>query len=239
MTQVVEAVAEEEVEEEGVAEADMGAALVEVKEEAMAEVMEVAPAVPMGAAMAEAPAEVMEAATGATETEITIQAAVTEEDAEEVVDGVEAVDEVVVVVVEEAGVAAFATNFNGKVHVRLGINVDFPTAKINPLHLHTNHPIHQKTNHFSYFTLFSRLVTSLPSNLTSLEERKHFDSIESYNESPFTFGKSFLQESTRFFTLTNPFRRCYGVSSLTSFFIIDSSFHFLVILVASIWLQKQ
>jgi len=93
----------EEVEEEGVAEADMGAALVD-KEEAMG-VVTVAPAVPMGAAMA----EVMEAATGAaTEIEITIQAAVSE-DAEEVVDGVEAVDaeEVVdgveaVVVVDEA-----------------------------------------------------------------------------------------------------------------------------------------
>jgi len=184
----------EEVEEEGVAEADMGAALVD-KEEAMEHmgVVTVAPAVPMGAAMA----EVMEAATGAaTEIEITIRAAVSE-DAQEVVDGVEAVDEVVV---EEAEVAAFATNFNGRVRVRLGINVDFPTAKINPIHLHTNHPIHQKTNYFSYFTLFSRLETSLPFNLTSLEERKHFDSIKSYNESPFTFGKSFLQESTRFFT---------------------------------------
>merc|ERR1719225_301349 len=67
-------------------------------------------------------AEVMEAATGAaTEIEITIRAAVSE-DAQEVVDGVEAV--------EEAEVAAFATNFNGRVRVRLGINVDFPTAKI-------------------------------------------------------------------------------------------------------------
>jgi len=185
----------EEVEEEGVAEADMGAALVDPhKEEAMEHtgVVTAAPVVPTGAAMA----EVMAAATGATEKEITIQAAVSE-DAEEVVDGVEAVDEVVV---EEAEVAAFATNFNGRVRVRLGINVDFPTAKINPIHLHTNHPIHQKTNYFSYFTLFSRLETSLPFNLTSLEERKHFDSIKSYNESPFTFGKSFLQESTRFFT---------------------------------------
>jgi len=114
----------EEVEEEGVAEADMGAALVD-KEEAMG-VVTVAPAVPMGAAMA----EVMEAATGAaTEIEITIRAAVSE-DVQEVVDGVEAVDEVVV---EEAEVAAFATNFNGRVRVRLGTNVDFPTAKINPI----------------------------------------------------------------------------------------------------------
>jgi len=191
----------EEVEEEGVAEvlgeedfhqADMGAALVDLhKEEAMEHtgVVTVAPAVPMGAAMA----EVMEAATGAaTEIEITIQAAVSE-DAEEVVDGVEAVDEVVV---EEAEVAAFATNFNGRVRVRLGINVDFPTVKISsPSSSHSS-----EDKNFSYFTLYSRLDTSLPSNLTSLEERKYFDSIKFYNESPFTFGKSFLQESTRFFT---------------------------------------
>jgi len=181
----------EEVEEEGVAEADMGAALVDPhKEEAMVHtgVVTAAPVVPTGAAMA----EVMAAATGATEKEITIQAAVSE-DAEEVVDGVEAVDEVVV---EEAEVAAFATNFNGRVRVRLGINVDFPTVKISsPSSSHSS-----EDKNFSYFTLYSRLDTSLPSNLTSLEERKYFDSIKFYNESPFTFGKSFLQESTRFFT---------------------------------------
>jgi len=188
----------EEVEEEGVAEADMGAALVD-KEEAMG-VVTVAPAVPMGAAMA----EVMEAATGAaTEIEITIRAAVSE-DVQEVVDGVEAVDEVVV---EEAEVAAFATNFNGRVRVRLGTNVDFPTAKINPIHLHTNHPIHQKTNYFSYFTLFSRLETSLPFNLTS---RKGSISIQL---SPTTKARSRLEKafykSQQDFSLTIPFRLCY------------------------------
>merc|ERR1719457_96373 len=135
-------------------------------------------------------AEVMVAATAETEKEITIQAAVSE-DAGEVVDGVEAVD----VVVEEAEVVVFVTNFSGRVRVRLGISVDFPTAKTS---LTTHHLIHQRQKLFIFYSFFT--FADFPSfQQTSLEQRQHFDSIKSYNESPFTFGKSFSQVLQDFF----------------------------------------
>merc|ERR1719457_476731 len=115
-------------------------------------------------------AEVMVAATAETEKEITIQAAVSE-DAEEVVD----------VVVEEAEVVVFVTNFSGRVRVRLGISVDFPTAKT--FSLSTHHLIHQRQKLFIFYSFFT--FADFPSfQQTSLEERQLFDSIKSYNESP-------------------------------------------------------
>lgn len=184
----VEVVAEED-EEEGVAEAVMVAASAD-KAEAMGEHTEVVTAAALVEATAAAMAEVMVAATAETEKEITTQAAVSG-DAEEVVDGVEAVD----VVVEEAEVVVFVTNFSGRVRVRLGISVDFPTAKT--FSLSTHHLIHQRQKLFIFYSFFT--FADFPSfQQTSLEERQHFDSIKSYNESPFTFGKSFSQVSQDF-----------------------------------------